>query len=127
MTFGKPIIGALLVVFVGLAFRNDLPSPYRALFSWLIMAVAVSVPCFYAGLALRESFQASYVYLLLAACIPLVMLTLMSAVIRIVEMKLNRPVVLLVKGGEDRYLSAALIAVLGLSAAAIGLLMRNAP
>jgi hypothetical protein len=127
MTFGKPIIGALLVVFVSLAFRSDLPSSYRALLSWLTMAVAVSVPCFYTGLALRESFQTSYVYLLLAACIPLVMLTLMSAVIRIVEMKLNRPVVLLVKGGEDRYLSAALIAVLGLSAAAIGLLMRNAP
>jgi hypothetical protein len=120
------LIGALLFVFLGSAFRNDLRSPYRAMLSWIMSSIAVSVACFYAGLAFRESFQTPYVYLSLAAFIPLVLLTMMSAAIKIAEVKLNRPVVLLVRGGRDRYLSVALVAVLGLSAAAMGLLMRHA-
>jgi len=122
-----PITASLLFVFGSFAFRNDLPIAYRSLLDWLTRALVVAIGCFYTGLAFRESFHKPYVHLLMAACIPLVMLTAVSTAVKVVERKLNRPVVLLVRGGEDRYISAALVAVFGLSAAVVGALMRYAP
>jgi len=127
MASGRLIFASLCLVFGCVVFRNDLPIAYRKLFSWLALATGVAVASLCAGLALREGFQRPYVYLLLASSVPIVAFAIMSTAIRVVERRLNRQVELMVKGGEDRYLSITIVLVFGASAAAIGLLLRHAP
>jgi uncharacterized membrane protein len=127
MAPGRLIFASLCLVFGWVVFRNDLPIAYRKMFNWVILAAGVAVVSFFTGLALREAFQRSYVYLLLAASIPIVAFAVMSTAIRLVERRLNRPVELMVNGGEDRYLSIAIVLVFCASAGAIGLLLRHAP
>ena len=127
MTPGRLIFASLCVVFGCVVFRNDLPIAYRKWFSWLALATGVAVASFCAGLALREGFQWPYVYLLLASSVPIVSFAVMSTVIRLVERRLNRPVELMLDGGEDRYLSVIIALVFVASAAGIALLLRQAP
>jgi hypothetical protein len=108
-------------------FRNDLPVAYRKSFSWLTLAAGVAVASFCVGLALREAFQWPYVYLLLASIVPIVSFAVMSTAVRLVERRLNRPVELMLDGGEDRYLSITIVLIFLASAAAIALLLRHAP
>jgi hypothetical protein len=127
MALDRLIFPSLLLVFGCVVFRNDLPIAYRKLLSRLTLAASVAIASLCAGLALCEAFQQPYVYLLLASSVPIVAFAVMSAAIRLLETKLNRPVVLMVRGGEDRYLSMTIVLVFGASAAAIGSLLRHAP